>query len=127
MIFILDNRKQLTHGQTKILKKWILNNNQNPYPSREIKRSLSQQTNLSISDITKWFENERKRIKRRLKQKTSKRIVKKNKDILNDFYDGVNKYPNRNELEILSEKTGLTVKRIIYWFKTKHRSLNYGT
>lgn len=105
----------------------MLNNYENPYPSREIKRSLSVEANLSIKDISKWFSNERKRIKRAIKNKSSKRIVKKNKDILNSFFNHVNKYPNENELEMLSEQTGLTVKKIIYLFKTKHRNLNNRT
>jgi hypothetical protein len=100
-----------------------MNHYDNPYPSGEIKRSLSLDTNLSINDISKWFDKERRKIKRAKESKSSRRIVKKTKDILNNFYKNVNKYPNRNELETLSEQTGLTVEKIIFWFKTKHRSI----
>lgn len=64
-------------------------------------------------------------MKRAKKIKTSQRILKKNKDLLNNFYHHVNKYPNRNQMEILSEQTGLSVKKIIYWFKTKHRDIRF--
>jgi hypothetical protein len=100
-----------------------MDHEENPYPSREIKKTLSAQTNLSISDISTWFNNERTRIKRATKKVSSKRMFKNDKDILNNFYHNVNKYPNNNELESLSEMTGLTINKIIYWFKTKHRSL----
>jgi hypothetical protein len=118
--------KRLTHRHFNILEKWILENHENPYPSRQVKKRLSLEANLSVEDVTKWFEKERKKIKRSKKNK-SQRILKKNKDISNNFYNHVDKYTNRIQMEILSEQTGLSVKKIIKWFSTKHQILDFNT
>ena len=96
-VTILGIQNKITPIQRRILKNWILDHEENPYPTREIKRTLSAQANLSISEITRWLNNERFRLKRATKKVSSKRMLKKDKDLLNNFYNNVNKYPNNNE------------------------------
>jgi Homeobox KN domain/C-terminal domain of homeodomain 1/Mating-type protein beta 1 len=42
--------------------KWLLKNLHNPYPSNEVKESLSQSTGASLKQINAWFINIRRRI-----------------------------------------------------------------
>ena len=75
-----------------------MNHYDNPYPSGEIKRSLSLDTNLSINDISKWFDKERRKIKRAKKSKTSKFLSNLtffsylNINLLNDYFDFLFKF-----------------------------------
>lgn len=41
---------------------WLLDNLHNPYPSKETKKTISQQTKCSSKDIDSWFADTRKRI-----------------------------------------------------------------
>jgi C-terminal domain of homeodomain 1/Homeobox KN domain len=42
--------------------KWLLKNLHNPYPSNEVKESLSRSTGASIKQINAWFINVRRRV-----------------------------------------------------------------
>ncbi|KAF5311896.1 hypothetical protein D9619_002862 [Psilocybe cf. subviscida] len=41
---------------------WLLDNLHNPYPSKEVKRNISAETNTSISYIENWFTDVRRKI-----------------------------------------------------------------
>ncbi|KAF2739645.1 hypothetical protein EJ04DRAFT_456845 [Polyplosphaeria fusca] len=58
----------------KILKDWMIAHFDHPYPTDEEKESLKQQTGLSISQISNWMANTRRRQKARTKRSASPSI-----------------------------------------------------
>jgi hypothetical protein len=53
----------------RLLKKWLLENFKDPYPSAEVKMALAEQTNLTYEQVQHWFVNARMRIWRPLLKK----------------------------------------------------------
>jgi hypothetical protein len=56
---------------SQALKNWMLQHIDHPYPTDEEKELLKQQTGLSISQITNWMANTRRRHKARPKRSAS--------------------------------------------------------
>ncbi|KAK6345851.1 hypothetical protein TWF730_010194 [Orbilia blumenaviensis] len=56
-------RRHLSKSSKTALQKWFLNNIQHPYPSEAEKQSLSEETGLSVRQVTDWFANTRRRRK----------------------------------------------------------------
>lgn len=54
---------RLPRAATKILKDWIVQHIDHPYPSDEEKEALKEQTGLSIGQICNWMANTRRRQK----------------------------------------------------------------
>jgi hypothetical protein len=54
-------RGNLPKNATNVLKTWLFSNFLHPYPSEAEKIELSQQTNLTITQINNWFINARVR------------------------------------------------------------------
>lgn len=52
----------------KVLKEWMLQHIDHPYPTEEEKESLKQKTGLSIGQISNWMANTRRRQKSRPKR-----------------------------------------------------------
>jgi hypothetical protein len=55
----------------KVLKDWMLMHIDHPYPTDEEKEALTQQTGLSIGQISNWMANTRRRQKARPKRSAS--------------------------------------------------------
>eukprot|EP01118_Nematostelium_gracile_P005319 TRINITY_DN1675_c0_g1_i2.p1 TRINITY_DN1675_c0_g1~~TRINITY_DN1675_c0_g1_i2.p1 ORF type:complete len:227 (-),score=73.97 TRINITY_DN1675_c0_g1_i2:152-832(-) len=55
-------RGNLPKAATNILKKWLFDHLFHPYPTEEEKANLSNQTSLSLNQISNWFINARRRI-----------------------------------------------------------------
>lgn len=47
---------------TDLLKSWLLEHASHPYPTEDEKRRLCSMTGLSISQVSNWFINARRRI-----------------------------------------------------------------
>jgi hypothetical protein len=58
----------------KILKDWLVTHIDHPYPTDEEKESLKEQTGLTISQISNWMANTRRRQKARPKRSASPSI-----------------------------------------------------
>ncbi|KAH7396637.1 hypothetical protein DE146DRAFT_657288 [Phaeosphaeria sp. MPI-PUGE-AT-0046c] len=58
----------------KLLKDWMLQHIDHPYPTEEEKEQLKQQTGLSISQLSNWMANTRRRQKARPKRNSSPSI-----------------------------------------------------
>ncbi|XP_066926884.1 homeobox protein Meis1-like isoform X3 [Clytia hemisphaerica] len=62
-----DKRKQKKRGifpkmATNIMKAWLFQHLNHPYPSEEQKRQLANETGLTILQVNNWFINARRRI-----------------------------------------------------------------
>ncbi|CAO3638346.1 unnamed protein product [Cunninghamella blakesleeana] len=55
-------RGNLPRAVTSVLREWLANHKQHPYPTDEEKLALSQQTHLTINQVSNWFINARRRI-----------------------------------------------------------------
>jgi hypothetical protein len=53
---------------TKVLKDWLLQHADHPYPTDEEKELLKQETGISIGQISNWMANSRRRQKARPKR-----------------------------------------------------------
>lgn len=58
----------------KILKDWMIEHHDHPYPTDEEKEVLGQQTGLSMGQISNWMANTRRRQKARPKRSSSPSI-----------------------------------------------------
>ncbi|KAL1604283.1 hypothetical protein SLS59_004078 [Nothophoma quercina] len=58
----------------KILKDWMIEHHEHPYPTEEEKEMLGQQTGLSLGQISNWMANTRRRQKARPKRSSSPSI-----------------------------------------------------
>uniref|UniRef100_A0A336MIF1 CSON001625 protein n=1 Tax=Culicoides sonorensis TaxID=179676 RepID=A0A336MIF1_CULSO len=56
----------------RMLKDWLVRRRDNPYPSRDEKKTLAQETGLTYTQICNWFANWRRKLKNSGKQKTKK-------------------------------------------------------
>lgn len=61
-------QSSLPEESIQILKSWLNQNKQNPYPNEQQRVSLAAQTNLSLNQVNNWFLNARRRILPRLIQ-----------------------------------------------------------
>lgn len=55
-----------------MLKDWLVRRRDNPYPSRDEKKTLAVETGLTYTQICNWFANWRRKLKNSGKQKTKK-------------------------------------------------------
>ncbi|XP_063701890.1 homeobox protein Mohawk [Culicoides brevitarsis] len=56
----------------RMLKDWLVRRRENPYPSRDEKKKLAQDTGLTYTQICNWFANWRRKLKNSGKQKSKK-------------------------------------------------------
>jgi len=73
----LKNPKSLPKEATDILKSWIMEHWENPYPDESTKQLLVDQTGLSRSQVVNWFINARRRLIKPMKPELEKRKAEK--------------------------------------------------
>lgn len=61
---IIARRKNATRETTAILKEWLDEHGHNPYPSKGEKIMLSCVTKMSMTQVSTWFANARRRMKK---------------------------------------------------------------
>ncbi|KAM0682326.1 Homeobox protein tos8 [Mitosporidium daphniae] len=66
-----SKRSNYPKNVTFVLKNWLENNTNHPYPDEEQKVKLSRQTGLCLTQINNWFINARRRILPDLTEKRS--------------------------------------------------------
>jgi hypothetical protein len=102
------------------LENWFLNAKKNKV-SLEEKQELARCTNLSTRQVAFWIHNRSKKEKLKNKENIKKRnrLGKKNKKILLNYFNETNKSPSDFEICLLAQKTGVSEKKIKYWFGQK--------
>uniref|UniRef100_A0A0L8IFG8 Homeobox domain-containing protein n=3 Tax=Octopus bimaculoides TaxID=37653 RepID=A0A0L8IFG8_OCTBM len=68
------------------LKRWLQENSKNPYPSRAVKQTLAKRSQMTLTQVSNWFANMRRRLKNTVPCRDgswSTRITK-----YNDFVEG---------------------------------------
>lgn len=55
------NRGNLPRYVTEILRTWLKNHIHHPYPNEQEKAELMKQTGLTLSQVSNWFINARRR------------------------------------------------------------------
>lgn len=60
---ITRTRPPFSQGAVKILRRWFATHRSHPYPNQQEKENLCDLTGLSISQISNWFANVRRRSK----------------------------------------------------------------
>lgn len=55
-------RGNLPKSITVILRQWLIEHCQNPYPTESEKKELKQKTGLTLNQISNWFINARRRL-----------------------------------------------------------------
>lgn len=90
----------------------------NPYPNRVKIANISKKTGLDIKQITTYFGNKRSR-----KNISKGRFTVEQRKVLSNFLgkNAKNPYPTTKQKQILSEKTGLSIKQISNWFVNSRR------
>jgi len=58
----LGKRKKIPYKAVTLLKQWLFENIQDPYPSNEVKEELAKKTGLTFKQVHNWFINARGRI-----------------------------------------------------------------
>lgn len=51
----LKKRKKIPHKAVSVLKEWLIEHVQDPYPSNEVKEELAKKTNLNVKQVK--FQN----------------------------------------------------------------------
>lgn len=59
-----NRRRNVTRESTRHLKKWLNAHLSNPYPNKGEKIMLSILSGMSITQVSTWFANARRRIKK---------------------------------------------------------------
>ncbi|ESO08729.1 hypothetical protein HELRODRAFT_74370, partial [Helobdella robusta] len=57
-------RKTVDRESSATLKTWLASHGKNPYPSKHEKIALAIATKMSLTQISTWFANARRRLKK---------------------------------------------------------------
>ncbi|KAM7540060.1 hypothetical protein Aperf_G00000028136 [Anoplocephala perfoliata] len=59
-----SRRKNVTRESTKLLRSWLYNHLSNPYPSKGEKIMFAIITGMTVTQVSTWFANARRRLKK---------------------------------------------------------------
>ena len=111
--------KRFPRKSIEILRNWYDLYAENTFAKKETKIELAKQTNLSVNQVSKWLNDQRAR-----RKKVVLKPIKNNnssKKILRDYFENVTRTPTNLEIKNLKKLTGLSEKKINYWFNLKNR------
>lgn len=60
-------KRQTMQNMTRPLKQWLCSNRHNPYPSKRDKEILCNLSSMSLTQVSNWFANARRRLKSTVK------------------------------------------------------------
>lgn len=89
-------RKNATRETTSTLKAWLNEHKKNPYPTKGEKIMLAIITKMTLTQVSTWFANARRRLKKENKMTWEPRNRVEDEDNNND--DGDNKSTDGKEL-----------------------------
>ncbi|ESP02236.1 hypothetical protein LOTGIDRAFT_238064 [Lottia gigantea] len=64
----IHHKRQTLQDMARPLKRWLYENRDNPYPTKEQKHSLAVNSHMSLVQISNWFANARRRLKNVVKK-----------------------------------------------------------
>ena len=62
-------KRETLQDMTRPLKQWLYKNKNNPYPSKRQKFDLAEESNMTLTQVSNWFANARRRLKNTVKGK----------------------------------------------------------
>uniref|UniRef100_A0A665UFV0 Iroquois-class homeodomain protein irx-4-B-like n=1 Tax=Echeneis naucrates TaxID=173247 RepID=A0A665UFV0_ECHNA len=93
-----SRRKNATRETTSTLKAWLQEHQKNPYPTKGEKIMLAIITRMTLTQVSTWFANARRRLKKENKVTWSPRACKNSDDRgCDDDSDEVDKPPKSDE------------------------------
>jgi hypothetical protein len=70
---LAGRRKNATRETTATLKAWLYEHRKNPYPTKSEKVYLAIMTKMTLTQVSTWFANARRRLKKENKMTWSPR------------------------------------------------------
>ena len=106
-----------------VLREWLLQHRNNPYPTRAETRILADLTELTTKQVGYWFSNARKRIMQ--KGEYPGKQTKTDHIILREwlFQHRYRPYPTRAETLILANETENTITQVRNWFSNARKRI----
>ncbi|XP_076325196.1 Iroquois homeobox protein 5a-like [Tachypleus tridentatus] len=92
-------RKNATRETTSTLKAWLNDHRKNPYPTKGEKIMLAIITKMTLTQVSTWFANARRRLKKENKMTWSPRNRCEDDDIDDDGGDEANKSKGENRTD----------------------------
>ncbi|XP_076452562.1 uncharacterized protein LOC143288149 [Babylonia areolata] len=62
------HKRQTLQDMTRPLKQWLIRHKDNPYPSKAQKMDLVSKSQMTLTQVSNWFANARRRLKNTVKQ-----------------------------------------------------------
>jgi hypothetical protein len=111
------SKKTFNNDQLFVLEEWFELNKHFPYANNSFKHELAKKANLTLKKVQNWLDHKRAKTRKK-RSLTSCRFTLKNRIILSESFKN-NKNPSINEVNHLSELTGLSERQIKCWFTKK--------
>ena len=114
-IFYSLEQQRLPDESILILDRWLRSNVAHPRPTRDEKRQLALEANLTTQQVGKWFSNARRALRKDKYNKRSNRLTIANRNILKTFFK-TNSFPTAKDIYSLHELTRMQEKKLHTWF-----------
>ena len=88
-------KRILTKDTTGALKMWLRRHKKNPYPSKAEKIMLAILSKMTLTQVSTWFANARRRLKKNYPDEDVKEISERFQNC-SDFYSSAGIYANSN-------------------------------
>lgn len=100
---LAGRRKNATRETTATLKAWLYEHRKNPYPTKSEKVYLAIMTKMTLTQVSTWFANARRRLKKENKMTWSPRNRTNEDDDDDDDNDNHHQHSDRHGLESTSD------------------------
>ncbi|KAG7277716.1 hypothetical protein CRUP_003604 [Coryphaenoides rupestris] len=101
-----SRRKNATRETTSTLKAWLQEHQKNPYPTKGEKIMLAIITRMTLTQVSTWFANARRRLKKENKVTWSPRACKSSEDRGCDEDSDRGEEPIKSEKELCDQSVG---------------------